>query len=1122
VRALSDETRTKVQAAPAVQLDWYKDAVIYQLHIRSFFDSNADGVGDFPGLTQKLDYLQDLGVTAIWLLPFYPSPLRDDGYDISDYGAVNPQYGTLRDFGEFLRQAHRRGLRVITELVLNHTSDQHPWFQRARRAKPGSRERDYYVWSDSPDGYRDTRIIFKDFETSNWAWDPVAKAYYWHRFYSHQPDLNFDNPEVREEMFRRLDFWLRRGVDGVRLDAIPYLFEREGTNCENLPETHAFLKQLRRHVDEEFPGRMLLAEANQWPEEAVHYLGDECHMAFHFPLMPRLFMAVRMETRYPIVDILAQTPSIDGASQWAIFLRNHDELTLEMVTDEERDYMYRVYAHDPNMRINLGIRRRLAPLLQNDRKRIELMNSLLFSLPGTPIVYYGDEIGMGDNYYLGDRNAVRTPMQWSADRNAGFSRATPQRLLLPVIIDPEYHYEAVNVETQLDNPHSLLWWMKRLVSLRKRFRAFGRGSLEFLHPENFKVLSFVRRWEDECILVVANLSRFAQPVELDLRAFEGSVPVELFGKTRFPRIGETPYSLTLGPHSFYWFSIEPPEEPEALDADSTDRLPVLIVDESWKELFGGKGSAQLAAMLPSCLGGARWFGGKARRILDVRVVETVPVGAQADDPLSFVLVVLVEYVDGEPERYLLPLSLAPPGEAPRASFAVVRKGDGTPVGVLHDSVSSPPFCSFLLSAIERRRRFRGTAGEITLRAVRSAGRSAAAADPDLAPAALGAEQTNTSVRFGQRYILKLFRRLHDGPNPDLEIGRVLTESGFEHAAAVAGELAWNQARGPAVHLGILQEFVPSEGDAWTLALDALGRFFERALARSEEREAALPPPPAGSPRVAAQGEVPPEVLTTIGTSMERMQLLGRRTAELHGVLASRPDDREFAPEPFSSFDRRSLYQSMRNEAGRGFELLRKRASRLPGDARAAADAVLGRENDVLDYYRRVVDLRVGATRIRCHGDYHLGQVLYTGKDFVIIDFEGEPSRSLAERRLKKSPLVDVAGMVRSFHYAASSALRAQDAVLRGGPEGDALERAARLWYEWVTAAFMKGYLEAAGPAPFLPADGRVFDFLLNALLLQKAVYELEYELNNRPDWAAIPLAGILACLESPEPEGETE
>ncbi|MDH4268311.1 MAG: maltose alpha-D-glucosyltransferase, partial [Deltaproteobacteria bacterium] len=571
---------------------WYKDAIIYEVHVKTFSDSDGDGVGDFKGLTGKLDYLQDLGITAIWLLPFCQSPLKDDGYDISSFTELHPPYGTRKDFKNFLREAHRRGLRVITELVLNHTSDQHPWFQRARRAKPGSHWRDFYVWSETPDRYPEARIIFKDFESSNWAWDPVAKAYYWHRFYSHQPDLNYDNPHVQKAIFRAIDFWFGLGVDGLRLDAVPYLYEREGTNCENLPETYAFLKKLRAHVDSRFKNRMLLAEANQWPEDAAAYFGegDACHMAFHFPLMPRMFMALHMEDRFPILDILDQTPPIPETSQWALFLRNHDELTLEMVTDEERDYMYRVYAQNPQMRINLGIRRRLSPLLGNHRRRIELMNGLLFSMPGTPNIYYGDEIGMGDNVFLGDRNGVRTPMQWSADRNAGFSRANPQSLYLPITIDPEYHYETMNVEAQQNNPHSLLWWMKRLIALRKRYKAFGRGTIEFLQPENRKVLIFLRRYEEESILVVANLSRFVQYLELDLSAFKGIAPVEMFGRTAFPPIGELPYFLTLGPHSFYWFSLEPKPAARIREeaVDRVSQLPILSVAGRWETVLRGR------------------------------------------------------------------------------------------------------------------------------------------------------------------------------------------------------------------------------------------------------------------------------------------------------------------------------------------------------------------------------------------------------------------------------------------------------------------------------------------------------------------------------------------------------
>lgn len=541
---------------------WYKDAIIYELFIKAFYDSNGDGIGDFPGAIQKLDYLKDLGITALWLLPFYPSPLRDDGYDISDYLDVHPSYGTIKDFRQFVREAHKRGIRVITELVINHTSDQHPWFQAARMAPAGSVERDFYVWSDSDKKYREARIIFTDTEGSNWTWDPVAKAYYWHRFFHHQPDLNFDNPHVRKAVMKMMRFWFDMGVDGMRLDAVPYLVEREGTNCENLFETHEVLKSIRKELDLRYEDRMLLAEANQWPEDVCAYFGDgdECHMAFHFPLMPRMFMALRQEDRHPITEILRQTPSIPENCQWGLFLRNHDELTLEMVTDEERDYMYQHYAADPKMRLNIGIRRRLSTLMEHSRPVIELLYSLLFSFPGTPFIYYGDEIGMGDNIYLGDRNGVRTPMQWNADRNGGFSTADTAKLYSPPIVDPINGYSVVNVFAQQRSPSSLLHWVKRMVAVRKRHKTFSRGTMTFLFPENRKILAYVRQDDDEIFLCVANLSRFVQPVELDLAEYKGLTPIEMLGEVEFPRIGELPYFITLGPHGFYWFRLKTMEK----------------------------------------------------------------------------------------------------------------------------------------------------------------------------------------------------------------------------------------------------------------------------------------------------------------------------------------------------------------------------------------------------------------------------------------------------------------------------------------------------------------------------------------------------------------------------------
>ncbi|MBO9306914.1 maltose alpha-D-glucosyltransferase [Thermomicrobium sp.] len=1109
--------------APVTQLAddplWYKDAIIYELHVRAFFDSNGDGIGDFPGLTQKLDYLEDLGITAVWLLPFYPSPLRDDGYDIADYTDVHPSYGTLRDVKEFIREAHRRGIRVITELVLNHTSDQHPWFQRARRAAPGSVWRNFYVWSDTPEKYKEARIIFKDFETSNWAWDPVAKAYYWHRFYAHQPDLNYDNPAVRRAILRVVDFWMRLGVDGMRLDAVPYLYEREGTNCENLPETHQFLKELRRYIDERYPNRMLLAEANQWPEDAVAYFGngDECHMAFHFPLMPRLFMAIRMEDRFPIVDILSQTPPIPETAQWALFLRNHDELTLEMVTDEERDYMYRVYARDPVARINLGIRRRLAPLLGNNRRRIELMNGLLFSLPGTPVIYYGDEIGMGDNIYLGDRNGVRTPMQWSADRNAGFSTAPRQRLYLPVIVDAEYHYEAVNVAAQQANPHSLLWWMKRLIGLRKQFKAFGRGSFEFIPVENRKVLAYVRRYEQETILVVANLSRFVQWAELDLSAYRGLVPVELFGRIEFPLIGDEPYRVMLGPHSFYWFSLERPRAGEEPVEITTSELPLVPVRESEGTLELGSGQRAFEEILPRYLRQRRWFAGKARRIKQVRISEQVPL-VTGESPATLVLVT-VEYTEGDPEQYVLPLALARGERASeiveRTPHAVIARAlvEGSEA-LLVDALAEPACVRSLIEQIGRRRRFRGEHGVIASQPTAAFRRLVRPDAPLPEPVLSRAEQSNTTVIFPDRVLFKLYRRVEPGPNPELEMERVLSERlGFPHVPPLAGSLEYQPAHGEPMTLGIVLGYVPNEGDAWQYTLDELAGFLERALAYSED-------PPSLRLEVESlldlAGQTPPTmVYELIDTYVEAVRLLGQRTGELHRALASVTDDPAFAPEPFSMLYQRSLYQAMRSHLLQTLALLRQQLASLPVSTREQADAVLQREREIVQVYQKLLQKLLPAQRTRCHGDYHLGQVLYTGRDFVIIDFEGEPARPLSERRLKRSPLLDVAGMLRSFHYAASATLLEQQ---QRGLLSDLARAEAwlRFWYGWVSAVFLQGYLEVVGSTTLVPSDSKDLGTLLEAYLMDKAIYEIRYELGHRPDWLAIPLGGVLELLRARE------
>ncbi|MFL6527014.1 MAG: maltose alpha-D-glucosyltransferase [Chthoniobacterales bacterium] len=1073
---------------------WYKDAIIYELHVKTFHDSDADGIGDFRGLIEKLDYLQELGVTAIWLLPFYPSPLKDDGYDIADYYEVNPNYGTLDDFRAFLDAAHARGLRVITELVINHSSDQNPLFQKSRRAAPGSPEREMYVWSDTPDRYSEARIIFKDFETSNWSWDPVAKAYYWHRFYAHQPDLNFDNPAVHEFVQQVCDYWLAMGVDALRLDAVPYLYEREGTNCENLPETHEYLKKLRAHVDAKFGDRMLLAEANQWPEDAVVYFGncDESHMNFHFPLMPRMFMSLQMEDRFPIIDILEQTPAIPENCQWAMFLRNHDELTLEMVTDEERDYMWRVYATDPSARINLGIRRRLAPLMNNNRRKIELLNILLFSMPGTPVLYYGDEIGMGDNIYLGDRNGCRTPMHWSPDRNAGFSKANPQQLHLPVIIDPEYNYEAINVENQQKNLSSFLWWTRRVIAMRKNFKAFSRGTLEFIFPENGKVLAFLRQHEGETILVVVNLSRYAQAAELDLSRFSGQRLTEVFSQNIFPRIGTRAYQITLGPHAYYWFSIHPVSA--RVGKAKQRNIPVLEFDADLARL---NVRSLERDVLPDWVRARRWFGGKARTLREMKVVERVPV---TDGGTEFWFLE-VSYLDGPSETYSLPVRIAFGQEArtlmAQTQNAVIARFSGPDDAVLHDATFDDGFRKSLFTAISKTNRSAGRSGELV--GVRGTAFSTDGATEPERSQLLGAEQSNSSMLFDGKYFLKLYRKLEDGPNPDVEITRFLTErANFPNVPAFLGAVEYKRPRSEATVLCLLQNAVTAEGDAWTVTLDSISRFYERVLERKADLQG----------EGAAAGPLLTELIG--GVYPERAKLLGQRTGEMHRALASIEDDKLFAPEPFNAMAQRSVFQNMRALTRRVLVLLQKKVSSLPEKFRGEAAEVLAAEKTILEQERRVLDRRSVATKIRIHGDYHLGQVLYTGKDFIILDFEGEPARALSERKLKRSALRDVAGMVRSFQYAAYSALwqpamRSEDIPF--------LEAWADVWYREMSSVFLQSYLEVTRGAPFIPQNEDDLRILLQAYLLDKAVYEVAYELNNRPDWVIIPIRGIKHILQ---------
>ncbi len=1066
--------------------DWFRDGVIYQIHVRAFADSNGDGTGDFDGLTSRLDYLSDLGVTAVWLLPFYPSPLRDDGYDIADYRTVNPDYGNVRAFRRFLDAAHARNIKVITELVINHTSDQHPWFERARRAPAGSPHRDFYVWTDDPTQWSDARIIFQDFETSNWTWDPVAGQYYWHRFYSHQPDLNFDNPAVEQAVLDVLDHWFDMGVDGLRLDAVPYLYERDGTNCENLPETHDLLKRIRGHMDAKYEGRMLLAEANQWPEDAAAYFGDgdECHMNFHFPVMPRLFMSLQGENRMPIIDILEQTPTPPENCQWATFLRNHDELTLEMVTEEERHMMLRAYARDNEMRINLGIRRRLAPLLGNDRRKVELLNAVLFSLPGTPVVYYGDEIGMGDNVYLGDRDGVRTPMQWSSDRNGGFSTANPHRLYLPLITEQEYHYESVNVETQQANSSSLLSWMRQLIALRTRHRVFGRGDITFLDPDNPHVLAFVRHLDGEPpMLCVANLSRLAQHVELDLRAYQGATPVEVFGQTRFATIRDQDYQVTLAPYGFFWLSLL--GTPAQLDASPVPHLPGTTTEVLRRR-------AGLGRALERWLPGRRWFAGKGRTITGVTVDDAVELGR---DPWVAMLVVTVAFTEGDDQRYTVPLVQLSRELAESSDLAVhvIAQLDGD--SVLVDAMLDARGAAAVIGTALRRRSRPARHGELR-GSPRRTGLAHLLDDPRRVQL-LTVEQSNSSVIIDGTLIAKLVRRLEPGVNPDVELPAHLRAAGFDRVPGVAATAAIDLVgEAESADVVIVHDAVAHESDLWVKMLDELGLAIDR-----------------GAPTDGPEAEL-------IGT--EVADLLGRRTAELHLALA-RTDvgvDRgsrssAMTPDAFTLLWQRSILQTLRNEVrSTQRELTRARRAGLLNEAAVEQrDQLDANVDELLGRFDRLRDTKLDAKRIRVHGDLHLGQILWTGHDVVFIDFEGEPGAPIAQRSIKRSPLADVAGLIRSFDYAGRMAIHT--AIERGRVgEGDqtAMDAWRRRWTSQIHRALLDSYFAAIGDAGLIPADDDDRRLLVDIYVLVKAMYEVRYELANRPSWVSWPMSAISDML----------
>lgn len=1063
---------------------WYKDAVFYELHVRAFQDGNQDGIGDFIGLTQRLEYLADLGITAIWLLPFTVSPLKDDGYDIADYTSVHPNYGDMDDFRRFLERAHSLGMRVITELVINHTSDQHPWFQRARRAPAGSDERNFYVWSDDPERYAGVPLMFPDFEISNWTWDPLAKQYYWHRFYSHQPDLNFDNPSVREAILPLVNFWFELGVDGMRLDAVPYLVEREGTRCEHLPETHAFLKELRRHTQERYPDRMFLAEANAWPDEMVNYFGngDECQMAFHFPLMPRLYLSLHQEDRFPITDVLAQTPEIPSNCQWCLFLRNHDELTLAMVTDEERDAMYAAYTRDHQARIFLGIRHRLAPLLRNDRRRIELLNGILFSLPGSPVIYYGDEIGMGDNIYLGDRNGVRTPMQWSDDRNAGFSRANSQKLYLPIIVDSEYHYEAVNVEAQQNNPSSLLWWMKRLIKLRKKFRAFGRGDLKVLEPENSKVLAYVRKTDSETLLIVANLSRFVQNVQLDLSPYAGLVPEEMFGRSRFPKIREDRYGLTLGPYGFYWFSLVPEHVNRGVSAE----LPILKAND-WKELVRGEGWETLAPLLIAHQLSERHQQVVGCRLLDMKILMLEELDAR-------LLIYQVEYATNEFETMFLTVARVPQerfeGAAALPLSSAIARTAPPGNGVICDAAALPEFQSILLAAFQNHQPILLSNGDkLVCKAYEDLSNSGDRREGTQMAPSEEHEQNRSTFMIDQNLVLRNYRRPAEGINPDIEMSKFLQEQGFDGLAEVIGTVELVQAGLPRLILAGLRRSIENRESARELILGQVARLLKERTA-------------------------PADVNTSAQVSfLQTAQQMAAFVAGLHRALASAPKGSLFAPIPSHQ---RSFYQGLRNAAGRLHSILAEIPSDWPQPIPELAQRLREKFQVIMDRISVAVhpDLADGR-RIRCHGKLQLGRILVTDDGLVLSDFEGLRHKTISERRIMHSPLLDVATLFGSLDYVMTTAISRfmtnlpTDPAALGATEPLGIEELGRSWLKRWKREFFDHYTAALAETSLLPSSAEGRQHLLELSCLGEAFRNAEFDLMERPERAVVSLSSIL-------------
>ncbi|MTB53626.1 maltose alpha-D-glucosyltransferase [Lewinella sp. W8] len=1085
---------------------WYKDAIIYELNIKGYFDSNGDGIGDFAGLEQKLDYLEELGVTAIWLLPFYPSPLRDDGYDIQDYYTVSEAYGNVDDFKRFLNAAHARGLQVITELVINHTSDQHPWFQRARRAPKGSPERDYYVWSDTDDKYPDVRIIFTDTETSNWTWDPVAQQYYWHRFFHHQPDLNYDNPKVQEEIFQILDYWMDMGIDGFRLDAIPYLFEREGTNGENLPETHAFLKKLRKHVDDNYDNVLFLAEANMWPEESASYFGDgdECHMNYHFPLMPRMYMSVKMEDRHPITDIFDQTPDIPENCQWATFLRNHDELTLEMVTDEERDFMYNVYASDRTARINLGIRRRLAPLMDNDRQKIELLNVLLMSLPGTPVLYYGDEIGMGDNYYLGDRDGVRTPMQWNNNENAGFSEANPHSLYLPVIRDTEYSYRWVNVRRQQQNPNSLLNWTKRLLGKRKNYRVFGRGKISWLKPDNGRILAFIREYEDERIVVIVNLSRHPQSVELDLSEFAGSTVQEVFGRTYFHDVGREPYQITVSSHGYYWLELR--STPSGAEDMRDFTSPQLLCDHL-DHFFSKSNLRTLAAtVLPKYLSSIPWMGARAEQLEKVSILEH-RLHSTGQRHYAWLLM-KVEFLEGLPELIQLPIAFHNFRDEinyhDREEAIGLMDLDEKPV-VLVDALYDEGFQQSLSFGLNGFSNAKGLSFEGSEALNEASGQET------------GVLHSGTEYMLLQSrdLVIKFYRRVDQEPAPDLQVKQLLTKENYGASPQVLGTLNFQANSKSKSTLAIFEQRIAHEGSAWDYVMNNVQRFAEEVI--NLEQSGDTPLPEAQPDDVSVTDEIryqdmPETIQDILGSPfVKKLADLGRTTAAYHTLL-SKSQEKGFSTEAMSLHYQRSVYAGLKGDIRLTIELLKKSMPDMDEVMTGLTMAAIEQEPIIHQKLKRLYRHKIEADKIRIHGDFTLMQLAVTDEGFLIQNFDGDPDRTFSQRRLRRSPAKDLANLMRSINYACGLAFADLSKGVRQ-ETADHLEDWLRTASRYLCAEYLTAYRKATDGTRLLPASEEDLEVLLDTFRIEKALQELRYDLNYRPDLAIVPLRGLLELLD---------